>query len=445
MSSLNKVIWAEGVFLGQQHFQQWDNYIEERQRLRETSLAPLAWGILELSIDENALLNGQCRLQKCTAIYPHGQIIHYSATDAKLLTCELKGNPGETIDIYLCLPVNQNVSGISGYQQSSMQTTWQAEYRQVTDVYDTKREREVMFGYPNLLLLRHDEAREHCHSLKIAEIVGDGEGRYRLNNTFIPPLVQIRAAPHLQELMRRVIEVISAKVRIIKERRQQFRGDITEFGQSDLAHFLLLQALNGKLPLLQHLYQHGSSHPQDLYLLFAELSGILSSFSNEDNHQQIPAYSHEQLSTVFSTLENLIKTQLDVVMPTRMAALKLHKETDTMYSVDSIDSVVFQKSTFFIAVSFESDDTQWIDQFARQAKVGARQDIKSIITSALPGVRLIHTQRPPNKLPIKTGYEYFHLEPSGSFWEKIKTERSLALFLPFSYTNAHIELTTVEE
>ena len=39
MEALRKVIWAEGMFLGQQHFQLWDRYYETYQSLQVRSLS----------------------------------------------------------------------------------------------------------------------------------------------------------------------------------------------------------------------------------------------------------------------------------------------------------------------------------------------------------------------------------------------------------------------
>ena len=75
--------------------------------------------------------------------------------------------------------------------------------------------------------------------------------------------------------------------------------------------------------------------------------------------------------------------------------------------------------------------------------MGARESLESIVASALPGVTLTHSQRPPNKLPVKAGYEYFYLEPRGEFWEGIQAERALGVFLAQEFTSATLEFISV--
>ena len=66
-----------------------------------------------------------------------------------------------------------------------------------------------------------------------------------------------------------------------------------------------------------------------------------------------------------------------------------------------------------------------------------------MIASSLPGVSLSHCQRPPNRLAIKSGYEYFRVEPHGSSWQQVLEEQSLSLFVPFDLQSATIDIVTV--
>ena len=44
----NKVLWAEGMFLRTQHFQQFERYLEKLARTNAQALTPLAWGFTAL-------------------------------------------------------------------------------------------------------------------------------------------------------------------------------------------------------------------------------------------------------------------------------------------------------------------------------------------------------------------------------------------------------------
>lgn len=445
MELLNKIIWAEGVFLGQQHFQQWDRYLEYQERLRIKLIAPFAWGLQKLIIDEEALLNGQFRVKKLQGIYPDGQLFNYDYTEEDTLTCSINSSSSELITIYLGLPNNQQTTGITGYQHVRQFSTWRASYQQIADLYDNNRSREVLFGKLNLLLLQDNDDQRKCQCLKIAEVKSNGKGGYQLINTFIPTLLNIKASNHLQGLLTRWIELIMALMRLLKERGVQFNNKAIDFVQNDLENFLLLHTLSQFLPNLLHYQKHTEIHPQHLFLTISQLIASLGAYQNNFLINDMPYYQHENLSVTFSQLDVKLRTLLEAVMPMRMLSLKLRRETETLYLVDGIDGSAFLKTQFFIAAFFQAEDAQWITQFARQIKVGSAQAIDSIVTSALPGVKVTHMQRPPSKLSIKTGYEYFYLEPNGNFWEQIKAEKSMGIFVPFNFSTAAIELVTVQE
>ena len=77
MKTLEKIVWTEGLLLAPQHFQQWDFLQEVRHQQQYSYLHPLAWGIVELVVDEEALVNGKFRVVSCESIYPNGIFIRF--------------------------------------------------------------------------------------------------------------------------------------------------------------------------------------------------------------------------------------------------------------------------------------------------------------------------------------------------------------------------------
>ena len=73
MSRYRKVVWNEGMLLTPQHFQQWDNYYEELLSSRVSSLAPYEWGVLDLQINREAVLNGNFQIVTARAVFPESR------------------------------------------------------------------------------------------------------------------------------------------------------------------------------------------------------------------------------------------------------------------------------------------------------------------------------------------------------------------------------------
>jgi type VI secretion system protein ImpJ len=311
-------------------------------------------------------------------------------------------------------------------------------------VHDPARTREVLLGRPNLLLLRGDEPREQFLAVKLAELLRQGDGSYALIESFIPPVCRLSAAPALRQLLQAVSDQVGARVRALGERRARF-GGVADFGPNELGQFLLLQTLRPALVMLQHFQANSELHPEWLYRELARLVSSLIGFQPEAEVGELPPYAHQDLTATFSRLHAMLRTLLGDVMPAQMSGLKLQRESDALYSTHSIDGQTLDHASLFLAVLFESEDPSWVTDFGRQAKVGAREDIELILSSALGGVRLVHTQRTPNRLPIKSGYEYFRIEPKGDFWARVREHQSLAFFLPGKFTAAKIELLSVDE
>lgn len=441
---MSKIVWAEGVFLSQQHFQTWDNQLERAQYIRQTMINPFSWGIISLSIDQDALDLGRFQVLDVSAIFQDGRLVHYQAATDGPLTCELDAPGGDALGVYLALPANNHVDSISGYPQSTQLSGWVADYQEIQDSFDADRKREILLAKPNLHLMTDERALSPFITLKIAEVSHNGDQRYRLIDSYIPPLCRISVSPVLIQRLHRIIETLNAKRKQIEASREGCDGGASGFARTDPNNHALLQSLNGMIPQLKHLLRHSSLHPEQLYRLLCHVAGSFCTYHNKATIDNIPPYDHEDLTQVFQKLDAMLSILLELNTTAKSTSVVLQKETANLLSSTGISQTLFHNETFFIEALFEADDPNWITDFARQVKVTARSIIETTVASALPGVRLVHTQRPPTKLATRSGCEYFRLEARGDFWEQIIKESSLAIYLPHSFSTSDIKLVTVE-
>ena len=56
MSSQNKVVWSEGMFLRPQHFQQQDRYLERLVEARSGAIGSYYWGLQDSEDHRRKLL-----------------------------------------------------------------------------------------------------------------------------------------------------------------------------------------------------------------------------------------------------------------------------------------------------------------------------------------------------------------------------------------------------
>src|SRR5579864_5458253 len=72
MSSNNRVVWSEGLFLRPQHFQQHDRYVERLVEGRSAALRSHSWGFTEVQFDREHLKIGMLELKRAAGVFPDG-------------------------------------------------------------------------------------------------------------------------------------------------------------------------------------------------------------------------------------------------------------------------------------------------------------------------------------------------------------------------------------
>src|SRR5215468_8830485 len=72
MSSDNRVVWSEGMFLRPQHFQQQARYFERIVHQRVESVRAFAWGLVECTLDRAALAIGKFAVSSAVGVLDDG-------------------------------------------------------------------------------------------------------------------------------------------------------------------------------------------------------------------------------------------------------------------------------------------------------------------------------------------------------------------------------------
>ncbi|MBU2894373.1 type VI secretion system baseplate subunit TssK [Colwellia sp. D2M02] len=438
-----KPVWAEGVLLGQQHLQVFDEYQEYLHAQRQFIQSPIAYGFKRISIDNTALSRGEIDVLQLEFVLETGRYIAFNRSFNQQLTLTLPQN-SSTVTVYVGLASNNASSGISGYNNTGQLSAYEAEYIDVNDQHDSSRTREVMVAQPKLTLFTDTDTTTYFDVLPLFQIVRGPDGHFALNEKFIPPLLDISASIYLNELLNRTNNLVNAKANVLLSRRQGL-GAVTDFGPNEMNSFLLLSGMLPSAKMLSHLKQLVNVHPERLYSEFTQLLSRISLFEHSQLIDSLPTYQHNNLTEVFAQFEQMITQLLDGVVPKKMSGLKLEKMSDALYQVATIDSAQLSNNDFYLAVYFESSDSKWIDTFGEQVKIGSVDKIDIIVSSALNGLSVSHCQRTPNKLAVKSGYEYFRLESHGHIWQQIVEEQSLAVFVPYSLQKANVEIVIVDK
>jgi type VI secretion system protein ImpJ len=445
-----KVLWTEGMFLGPQHLQQSDRYHEEQLRRAVKSLRDFSWGVQALQVNADALANGEFVLARCAAVLPDGLAVDVPDSDAAPSSRPIEGAfdaKRSTLGVYLAAPQAR-----PGYPAASPEgaadgrpTRYRLRTSSVPDDNAGGAERDVALAARNLRILFEGEALEDASALKIAEIGRSATGKFQLSDGFIPPSLCVSASPALATILRRVLEILSAKSEeLAKQRRERSKG-LVEFTMSEAANFWFLHTVNAFIPALAHHHHHPSGHPEAVYLELAKLAGELTTFATDGHPKDLPRYEHDDLRGTFSGLEARIRALMETIIPSKCSPVPLEKLRETLFTGRLADERLLDGGGLYLAVMCGVPEEKVIREIPLKAKASAADRVDQIIAAALRGLVLRHLPTPPAEIPVQPGRVYFQIDKSGDHWEAVRKSRSISFYVPPEFTQLRLELMAVKE
>jgi type VI secretion system protein ImpJ len=449
MSRYRKVVWNEGMLLTPHHFQQWDNYYEELLNSRLASIVPYEWGVLDFQPNGEAIGNGNFDLLRCRAVMPDGLLINVPETDpapAARPVGEHFDPDAERLGVYVALPAKR--SGAANFQRNGGAPDQNVRYLQsaaaIIDETTGDNEQQLAFANNNLRILFEDEVTEGYSAIKIAELERTTTGQLKLGERYIPPILNIRASPWLEDMLRQLVEILITKSSSLGEQRRQRTTSLADFTSAEVAVFWLLHTVNSTTPNLAHLFRVPVVHPERLYFEMAELAGKLMTFTPDRHPKDIIRYEHEDLFGTFSKLAQDIRDMLETVIPTRCVPIPLEKVRESLYAGRVLDDRLLKEAAFYLGVRADIPEADLIGRVPRVIKVASRDTIDVVIGSALPGVTLTHASPPPAPIPTRPKFHYFQLDSTGMFWERIAGSKALAVYIPEEIKDEVVEMYAVK-
>jgi type VI secretion system protein ImpJ len=447
MSRAKNVIWSEGLFLTPHLFQQADRYRESLLHFRLKPLTPFYWGLSEVEIDRDGLQNGFFTLYRCSGVLPDGLPVQIPDEDAAPEARSFKtlfSPAAETLEVYLAIPARHpdSVNVRVGNGAGGRMPRYQMELLRVSDETVDGNECEIPVARKNFEILFSGESLDDKIWIKIAQLGRSAAGTVMLNDAaYIAPSVTLSASGTLMAILHRVLEMLAAKSSALSQQRRH----ITEFGSSDIANFWLLHTVNSYVPMLTHFYNVPNRHPEQLYLVLAQIVGELSTFAMQTDPRDVPRYDHEDLFKIFDELEQKIRFLLETIIPSKYVIIPLVKTPELWYVGQIHDDRLLTTAQFYLAANAQVAANRLIEDVPAKSKISSPDEVGSLIGRAVPGVELSHEPIPPSAIPVKPGFKYFHLHTQGRWWDAICKSRSLALYLPDEFPDLRAELVAIRE
>jgi hypothetical protein len=179
----HKLVWTEGLFVTQHHFQRLDRYHERLLSDRMRLAMAYDWGVIDLAIDERALAAGQLRVSRLTAVMPGGAILTGGGGDAQQLAIPPRPFDSEftpqmaSLDVHIAMA--QEVDGMPSVALEpalASVTRYTRSQESLADVNTGTGPQPVDVARPNVRILFGDERRDGFDTIRIAQLTRAASG-----------------------------------------------------------------------------------------------------------------------------------------------------------------------------------------------------------------------------------------------------------------------------
>jgi len=443
MRQLQPVIWSKGTFLTPQHLQVQDRFTESVLEFRIGALNFRPWGFSSLQIDQEALAAGNFAISRAAGLLPDGLAFEIPESDPppprKTLAPYFEAER-DRVDVFLAIPEYRERGRNNSFDLRNGDTRYRAEVAMVRDENTGLGEKSIQLARKNFRLLVEGESRQGTTALRVARVMRTPAGIFQLDDHFVPPLLDISASNYLMGILRRLVEILSAKSAMQSGLRRQKNQSLADFTAADIANFWLLYTTNTWFPILRHLFETRRGHPEQLFSAMTSLAGALTTFSHTFQPHDFPVYNHDDLGPCFMSLDEMIRALLETVVPTNFVSLPLKLVQPSIYATALADDKYLLNTRMYLAIAADMKEADLIRKVPQLIKVGAATQIETLVRQALQGIKLTHTSTPPGSLPVKLNYQYFSLNQSGESWDAVGRARNLAVYVPADFASPQLEL-----
>lgn len=418
MSWNNRVVWSEGMFIGTQHFQQHDRYLENLIDARSRPLSAGAWGFSELLIDQGLLAQGKLAIISARGLLPDGTPFNIPQDDLAPSPLSIDDNLRDGL-IYLALPLRR--AGARDTVDEGEEPGAARYVSQVREVRDDNAPFEnrapVAVGSRALRLLTAQDGLGDYAAIGMVRIKEKRADRALvLDDTYIPPVLDIAASALLSAFRNELLG-------LLHQRGEALAGRVVASGAggaSEIADFMLLQLVNRAQPLIQHLTHLSPLHPERLFSELVSLAGEFATFSvAERRPAEYPPYQHDDLALSFAPVIHALREALSMLIDSKATPIPIVEKAYGIHVAMLADRSLIESASFILVVRADVPGETLRGRFAQQSKIGSVEHIRDLVNLQLPGIGLLPLPVAPRQIPYHAGSTYYELDRGSEHWQQL--------------------------
>ena len=196
MSENNRIVWSEGLFLRQQHFQQQERHLESWIEGRAAALRPYSWGFTELEIERDLLAIGKIGLRRARGVFPDGTPFAMPENEPLPPPLEVGTQLRDQV-ILLAVPLRKSGALLSTRPGNGVEfTRYRTRDQEVRDVaMDSATVTELEVAALNTRLMAQSEPVDDFACIPLAHVVEcRADRQVVLDDRFIPSVLKAGTA-----------------------------------------------------------------------------------------------------------------------------------------------------------------------------------------------------------------------------------------------------------
>ncbi|WP_316377358.1 type VI secretion system baseplate subunit TssK [Enterobacter hormaechei] len=438
-------LWNEGALLSPQQFQQQSEW----ETFRSTGVAalssPFAWGVEQVEFDERLLGTGLIQITQLRVWLPDGTLVDTSVSDLPPEPRELDlSQHSDAVTVVIALPLMQ--SGMNNVLQETAVADRPLRYREewvhVQDAFGSEEESVAVARF-NLAIRFELEDNASWQCCPVARLIRDGQGSWRHDPAFIPPMALFSASPAMRERLVLLNRQLRSRRQRLMSMRRESNERLADFAVADVSLFWLLNALNSHARVLVEFERFPARHPEQVWAELARLAGSMLTFSLDSDLDAIPGYDHARPEMTFPPLFELIAGLLEASLPSRVIALEMSRPDAQTWKASLHDIRLREEADLWLSVRSDVPAWQVAEKFPALCKAGSPDDVNAISTVALQGIPLIAVNRVPAALPVRMENQYFALDMESAAARDMLEQGICMFYVPALLGQLELELFAV--
>jgi len=409
------------------------------------ALFPHAWGFTELIIDEQYLGLGKIVLSKAKGTLPDGTLFELGYGQPQL---SLDITPGMTNRrIMLALPMSLTTGAETRDKETlGLSTRYLRTSARIRDhnAYKDRNSGEVsvLCGRFDLRLMFEEDAElKGFITMPVASVIEcRQDSSILLDQDFVPTFMHVEGSDVLVGYLRELIGLLA-------HRADHLAGRLSSVGQTgtaELGDFMLLQCLNRMEPQFRHLETTPCLHPEEFYRQLLSLVGELSTFAERGKRPQpLAPYDHGMQYQSFAAIMKQVRFALSMVLEQNAVLLPLQQRKNNILVTPIHDKNLLGTALFVLVAQADMDQESLRGLLPKQLKIGTPENIRELVNTHLPGVKIQPMPVAPRQIPFHAGKSYFQLDFTSQQRAQFESSTGCALHVSGTFPGLILQLWAI--